>query len=370
MAREIKTNTAIIVTVGPFLSITDGVTLQNSLTITNEKISFVVDLDNGNAPTLVLDNITGAASGTSNDLNYITNCDAALMQIELAAANVNYLGRARLTITDAAHHMPVWEDFEIVSAQYFDAKYGTGNFSADAKAIGGTTQTGRDLGASVLLAADQAVNCTKFGGTTVTARDIGLNVLLSPGTGTGQLDFTSGVVKANLVQILAATITGTAASLVASFTAFFNIASPTLTCADKNQTGDAYAEAVLVHAHAAGAETQATAAAASLVNGGFTDLLLDDIHAHASTIDGHVTADYGATEKTCIDLLDDAAGGLADIHTDVGTAITNIGTVDTVVDGIDTIIDNIHDTDLPAVKVDTAAIKAKTDMQPSVWYSP
>lgn len=41
------------------------------------------------------------------------------------------------------------------------------------------------------------------------------------------------------------------------------------------------------------------------------------VHAHVATIDGHITADYGATEKTCIDLLDDAAGGLADIHTDV-----------------------------------------------------
>lgn len=37
----------------------------------------------------------------------------------------------------------------------------------------------------------------------------------------------------------------------------------------------------------------------------------------------------------------------------------------TSVDTIDTIIDNIHDTDLPAVKTDTAAIKVKTDNIPS-----
>lgn len=35
-----------------------------------------------------------------------------------------------------------------------------------------------------------------------TARDLGASVLLSAGTGTGQLDFTSGVVKANAVQLL------------------------------------------------------------------------------------------------------------------------------------------------------------------------
>jgi hypothetical protein len=78
------------------------------------------------------------------------------------------------------------------------------------------------------------------------------------------------------------------------------------------------------------------------------------VHTHVGTIDGHITANYAATEKTCIDLLDDAAGGLADIHTDVadvhtdvGTAITNIG--------------DMHATDLPAVKTDTAAIKVMTD---------
>jgi hypothetical protein len=145
MARELKTNTAVIVVVGPFLDKTDGVTLETGLTITNEKITLTAETDDGSAPTLILDNITGAASGTSNDLNYITDNDAGLMQIELSAANLNRLGRMRLTITDAANHVPVWEDFEVVSAQYYDAKYGTGNFSADAKAISGDTTAADNL---------------------------------------------------------------------------------------------------------------------------------------------------------------------------------------------------------------------------------
>ena len=44
------------------------------------------------------------------------------------------------------------------------------------------------------------VDVIKIAGTTQTARDIGASVLLSSGTGTGQLDFTSGVVKANATQ--------------------------------------------------------------------------------------------------------------------------------------------------------------------------
>lgn len=58
-------------------------------------------------------------------------------------------------------------------------------------------------------------NCVKLGptgsGTAQTARDVGASVLLSTGTGAGQLDFTSGVVKANATQIL-----GTAVSTPAT----------------------------------------------------------------------------------------------------------------------------------------------------------
>ena len=70
-------------------------------------------------------------------------------------------------------------------------------------------------------------NTLKVGGTTQTGRDIGASVLLSSGTGAGQLDFTSGVVKSNMVQILASAIAGTAAQISAAFTKFFDKASPT-----------------------------------------------------------------------------------------------------------------------------------------------
>lgn len=64
-------------------------------------------------------------------------------------------------------------------------------------------------------------------GTAQTARDIGTSVLLSTGTGTGQLDFTAGVVKSNLAQILGTALTETAGQIAAAFKQFFNIASPT-----------------------------------------------------------------------------------------------------------------------------------------------
>lgn len=172
--RYLRTNTATIVTVGPFFDKTDGVTIETALTITNEKISFTVDLNEGSAPTLVLDNVTGATSGTSNDLNYITNCDAGLMQLELAADNVNYLGRAFLTITDAANHVPVFHEFTILPALVYDSLIlGTDALQVDTIQVGGTSQTARDIGASVLLSA---------------------------GTGTGQVSMTSGIVNAKLAD--------------------------------------------------------------------------------------------------------------------------------------------------------------------------
>lgn len=73
------------------------------------------------------------------------------------------------------------------------------------------------------------VNTKNLGNSSQTGRDIGASVLLSAGTGTGQLDFTSGVVKANLVQILGTALTETAGQIAAAFKQFFNIASPTST---------------------------------------------------------------------------------------------------------------------------------------------
>lgn len=71
------------------------------------------------------------------------------------------------------------------------------------------------------------VNAIAMSGTTLTARDIGASVLLSAGSGAGQLDFTSGVVKSNLAQILGTALTETAGQIAAAFKKFFDKATPT-----------------------------------------------------------------------------------------------------------------------------------------------
>jgi hypothetical protein len=120
LVRFLRQNTAVIVSVGPFYDKTDGVTIETSLTITNERITLVADTDDNSAPTLILDNVTGATSGTSNDLNYITGQDSGHMQLELTAANTNRVGRCLLSITDAANHVPVFHEFFILPQAIYD----------------------------------------------------------------------------------------------------------------------------------------------------------------------------------------------------------------------------------------------------------
>jgi hypothetical protein len=113
---------------------------------------------------------------------------------------------------------------------------------------------GASGGLPLSVDASGRVDVLKINGTSQTARDVGASVLLSAGTGTGQLDFTSGVVKANLAQILGTALTETAGQIAAGFKKFFNIATPAATMdhlvlvdtvttytGNTPQTGDAFA---------------------------------------------------------------------------------------------------------------------------------
>ena len=127
--RFLRTNTATRVTVGPFLDKTDGVTPEVALTVTSEKLTLMVDT--AGVPTLILDTAP-TASGGANDMVHVTGDDAGFYDLELAAADVNYLGRAMLALTDAATHCPVFHEFMILPAMIYDAFIlGTDTLQAD-----------------------------------------------------------------------------------------------------------------------------------------------------------------------------------------------------------------------------------------------
>lgn len=106
-------------------------------------------------------------------------------------------------------------------------------------------------------------------------------VLLSTGTGTGQLDFTAGVVKANLAQILGTALTETAGLIAAGFKQFFNIASPTSTMNTITTVTTATTTTNLTNAATAG---DLTATMKTSVKTQVTDALAVDTYAELGAV--------------------------------------------------------------------------------------
>jgi hypothetical protein len=166
--RFLKTNTATRVTVGPFLDVTDAKTPEVALTATNEHLTLVVD--DGGVPTLVLD-ANATASAGNNDMVHVTNDDAGYYDLELTAAQLNYVGRAVLGINYVTDHLPVFHEFMILSAQAYDSLFGTGNLSADVKAINAVA-TSSVTTISAYQGTTQPINFTGTGATAYAKSDI------------------------------------------------------------------------------------------------------------------------------------------------------------------------------------------------------
>lgn len=88
------------------------------------------------------------------------------------------------------------------------------------------------------------VNVSQWNGTAIPGTDTAgvPRVTIKSGTAAGELDLTSGVSKVNLTQVLGSALSeGAAGRLAASLVTFLNVASPVLTAASVNQTGDSFA---------------------------------------------------------------------------------------------------------------------------------
>ena len=404
--RILKANTAVRLVVGPLCDKTTGLA-KTGMTVTNMAMNMWHEHDDGSAPTKSIDAVAFTASGGSNDMVELAG---GYYDIEITAAQLNITaGRALFCIYDDDVILPYFEEWLVVPANVFDSLMGTDKLDVNAAELGGTVQTGRDIGSSVLL---------------------------SSGTGTGQLDFTSGVVKANLAQILGTVLTETAGLIAAGFKKFFNVATPTGTVnslpdavpgangglptqngTKLNQTVDLTAGQTIPTVTnltnlpaiptdwltAAGVKADAVtkiqtglATPTNITAGTITtvtnltnlptmpadwvtasglkadavaeiaDAVLDeDMAGHTST---------GTLGKVVADILVDTgtslAGGINTLKNMVDLVPTNtelttaLGTADdavlAAVAAAKTVIDDIHDTDLPAVKAETALIVEDT----------
>jgi hypothetical protein len=290
--RYLKQNTATRVTVGPALDVSDGVTPELSLTVTDCLVTFIVD--NAGVPTLVID-AAPTASGGDNDMVHITSDSAGYYDYELTAAQTNYVGRAILNIIDTDVHLPIFHEFTILPANVYDSMMGTDILDVSVTQIGGVAQSLADLKDFADTGYDPSTHLAqadvaRLGGVAQSATDL--------------KDFADTGYDPSTHKVQGVVLTDTCT-----------------TNTDMRGTNSAALASVCTETRLAELD------AANLPK--TTDDTATDVaavHVHVGTIDGHVTADYGATEKSAIDLIDDASGGLADIHTDLITASAYIDT--------------------------------------------
>lgn len=93
---DIETNTATTIYVGPFYDGTDHETPELSLTVADIDCELV--WYNEGTPTLIELSLT--ASGGDNDMTLITGSENGWYQVELTAAQVNYLGDGHISFRD------------------------------------------------------------------------------------------------------------------------------------------------------------------------------------------------------------------------------------------------------------------------------
>lgn len=148
--QKLKQSTAFTTIVGPILD-SDGVEYSGAV---------IGDLS-------ITKNGTTAAMAAAATLTYISNGYYTLVG---TTGNSDTVGRADVTCNKSTYQMPP-KCFEVLPATVFDA-----------------------LVTNATTASGGLCDLKRFGGTTVTGRDIGASVLLSSGTGTGQISLSSGLV--------------------------------------------------------------------------------------------------------------------------------------------------------------------------------
>jgi hypothetical protein len=147
---ELKTNTAVRIAVGPLVDPGDGKTAEVALTVTGMSVEIFQIKNDGNAVVRVAFNPT--TDSGNNDMVHVTDDTTGMYDLELTAAQLNWYGNGRIAFYDVDGFLVHWIDIQVVSANYFDHKYGTTNLNSNVMAISGDT--------------DAADNCElMFGGT-------------------------------------------------------------------------------------------------------------------------------------------------------------------------------------------------------------
>lgn len=175
----LKQSTAAVISFGPFVSPTDGVTLQTGLVSAIDNASTGIFLSkNGGALTIRHASVTASTYDAYG--NYLVTLDAT---------DTNALGSLRVQFAAAASCLPVWVDCMVLQATMWNSLFGTGgaipNVAAgatnglplsvdssgrvDVLKVNGTSQTAKDLGASATQTGDSYARLGAPAGASVSA---------------------------------------------------------------------------------------------------------------------------------------------------------------------------------------------------------
>ena len=143
----LKTNTATRIAVGPLVDPTDGKTAETGLTVTDLSVQLYQIKNDGNA--VVRTQFAPTASGGNNDMALVASSTDGMYDLELTAAQLNWLGNGRISFYDVDGFLVHWIDIQVVSASHFDWIFGSTIPDVNVTKVSGTAQTAKDIGAIV-----------------------------------------------------------------------------------------------------------------------------------------------------------------------------------------------------------------------------
>ena len=188
--RKITKNEDVYIEIGPFIDKSDGFTPLNNVNVGVLAGVITRSYDSGSSVTHV--DFTPSATA-ANDWGMAAVGHCGMYILKVPDSEINWLGHGRITLTQAASIVPVWEDIEVCEANDVDAEYGATLATVDVTKLGGVAQSATDLKDFADTGYDPSAHRS----------------------------------AADLISILGTALTETAGYIAAAFKKFFNKATPT-----------------------------------------------------------------------------------------------------------------------------------------------
>lgn len=208
-AQELKQSTQIKVRLGSFVDVGDGFTPQTDITLAGEEAEL---LKHNGAGTVDISGATFSA---------VTACDG-WYDLTLTAAHTDTLGLLTIVAQDLSDHLPVFVDFMVVTANYWDSKYSTDKLQVHVVEMTDSVVTAAVIATDAIGASEIAAGAIGVSEFAAEADNIGINwadvsnptttvtlsgttiatcSIVTNGLTTSNVNVASGIVEANIEQI-------------------------------------------------------------------------------------------------------------------------------------------------------------------------